>query len=102
MHASQHEWPNGTGRWSRARTLVMSQDDRSRSHDRDDVVVVTTPLDLIHELERTDHLTSTVVLTGAFAANRDLATFLVDFYPAIQILEGRNDRDRDVYLPSYG
>ena len=84
------------------RTLVVSNDERHRRavFARDDREVVATPLDMISRLE--DHQISTVVLAGGFAKNRELASFLLDFYPAVRVIDGMRDLDPDTYLPAFG
>jgi hypothetical protein len=85
------------------RTLVVSNDliHRHAICKREDRAVVSTPLDMIHQLED-HHEISTVVLAGGFAKNRELATFLLDFYPTVRVIDGRRDADPDTYLPVYG
>lgn len=67
---------------------------------RQDATVVSTPLDMISQLERAVDPISTVVLAGEFAANRELAAFLVEFYPMIGIVDG-TDPSTDPYLPAF-
>jgi hypothetical protein len=47
-------------------------------------IVVSTPLDAILRLERRNRI-RTVVLTGSYARSPELAAFLWEFYPTIQI-----------------
>lgn len=83
----------------RKRTLVVTKTPPARAPR--DTSFVATPLDLISVLEHErDHI-STVVLTGSFAAMRELTTFLVDAYPALRILSGRPGEAPDTYLPAY-
>ncbi len=63
-------------------TMIVSSD-RSMAR-QGDVIQVATPLDAIVQLE-TPELVSRVVLTGSFATNRELATFLTDSYPTVEI-----------------
>lgn len=85
------------------RTLVVSNDENHRRavFERRDRAVVATPLDMIARLEEHGEI-STVVLAGGFAANRELASFLLDFYPAVRVIDGYRDIDPDTYLPVYG
>lgn len=50
---------------------------------REDACVVVTPLDAIERLE--NRRASIVILAGSFARNRELAAFLRDFYPGVQV-----------------
>jgi len=43
----------------------------------------------------------TVVLTGPFAKNPELASFLSEAYPALRILAGQPDEEPDTYLPLF-
>ena len=81
------------------RTLVVTR--TPPSEPRPNTSFVATPLDLISVLESERELIATVVLTGSFAAMRELTTFLVDTYPALQILSGRPGEEPDTYLPAY-
>jgi hypothetical protein len=63
-------------------------------------VFVGSPLDMIQVLEHSRESIRTVVLTGRFAANRELAAYLSTTYPALAIVEGSGD-DPDPYLPTY-
>ncbi len=80
-------------------TLVVTR--TPPPHARPNTSFVTTPLDLISMLEHDRDRISTVVLTGSFAAMRELTMFLVDSYPALQILSGTPGEDPDTYLPAY-
>lgn len=89
----------------RTRTLVVSEDEGhrlllARVLD-DDTAVVATPLDMIRRLEDPWRRISTVVLAGSFAANRELASFLLDFYPLVRVIDGRSDENPDTYLPAF-
>jgi hypothetical protein len=95
------KWPDSSGRW-KPRTVVLSGDPRHRQPPRPDSVVVRTNLDLIAQLEDPRNFVVAVVLAGAFAKDRELASFLVESYPGIQVIDGTNDPDSDPYLPSYG
>ena len=83
----------------RNRVLVVSS--QRPDHSRDDTVFVGTPLDLISLLETDRNLFGTVVLTGRFAANRELTSFLAETYPMLQVLYGRPGEEPDPYLPAY-
>ena len=84
-------------------TLIVSNDESHRRAVRkgSDRAVVATPLDMIAQLEGR-HGISTVVLAGDLAKNAELATFLLDFYPSVRVIDGRHDVDPDTYLPLYG
>lgn len=76
--------------WAQVRTLVLS-DEQSwpssrRAPDRDRLFVMT-PLDLIAHLELWEIPVSTVVLAGSFGGNRELASFLLEAYPAVRIVD---------------
>lgn len=83
-------------------TLVVSNDEEHRRtlRKRSDRAVVSTPLDMIAQLED-HHEIETVVLAGTFATP-ELATFLLDFYPAVRVIDGHTETDPDTYLPLYG
>ena len=73
--------------WAQTRTLVLS-DETSRSRRRDhDRVFVVTPLDLIAYLELMELPISTVVLSGRFGGDRELASFLLESYPDLRIVD---------------
>ena len=50
----------------------------------EDPIVVATPLDAIVRLQRPQQI-RTVVLAGLYATNHELAAFLGEFYPSIQV-----------------
>ena len=81
------------------RTLVVTKS--PPLHAKPDTAFVATPLDLISVLENEREQISVVVLTGSFAAMRELTTFLVDSYPALTILSGRPGEEPDTYLPAF-
>jgi hypothetical protein len=81
------------------RTLVVTKSPPRQP--RQNTSFVATPLDLISLLEHERDRISTVVLTGNFAAMRELTMFLVDNYPALRILSGRPGEEPDTYLPAY-
>ncbi len=81
-------WPEGTGSFRRMQTVVMSGDSRLRGMlaalERPDTVVVATPLDVIARLE-SDLPIGEIVLAGSSPAHRELAAFLRETYPAVQL-----------------
>ena len=81
------------------RTLVVSRGRRKLTPKR--FHVVGTPLDMIQTLESGRSNYDVVVLTGRFAQNPDLVTFLATTYPALRILSGRADEEPDTYLPTF-
>jgi hypothetical protein len=81
------------------RTLVVTRTPPRKL--RPNTSVVATPLDLIAVLENERDQVSTVVLTGSFAAMRELTMFLTDAYPALTILSGSAGEEPDTYLPPY-
>ena len=81
-----------------ARVLVVSP--LQPLHAKPDTVFVGTPLDMMQVLEHSRETIGTVVLTGRFAANRELAAYLSTTYPALSIVEGSGENP-DPYLPTY-
>jgi hypothetical protein len=81
------------------RTLVVTQE--PPLHARPNTSFVATPVDLIALLAQEREDVSTVVLTGSFAAMRELTGFLLERYPALRVLSGRAGEDPDTYLPAY-
>jgi hypothetical protein len=84
--------------------IVTSHEDQHRIDERHgdaDVVVVTTPLDLIRELEHDSHLALTVVLRGAFARNRDFTAFLFELYPMVRVVAGHTGTGAEPYIPAF-
>ena len=68
-----------------AQTLIVSHTNRPTSGLTDeDPIVVATPLDAIVRLQRAQQI-RTVVLAGPYATNHELAAFLGEFYPSIQV-----------------
>ena len=63
-------------------TLIVSSN--GRPGERDDAMVVSTPLDAIVRLEHRKRI-RTVVLTGSYARDRELAAFLDEFYPSVRV-----------------
>jgi hypothetical protein len=79
----------------------MSGDPRHRAPRCPDAVVVRTNLDLISQLEDPQSFVVAVVLAGQFAADRELASFLIESYPGLRVIDETGDPDPDVYLPLY-
>ena len=98
-------WPDGTGKWGRVRTVIVSSDKEHRAllrqQLREDTIVVATPLELISSLEEDGNLVTTIVLAGAFARNRELTSFLYEAYPSLRVVDGRVDAVPDTYLPLF-
>jgi hypothetical protein len=94
-HAEPSSWPDCSGRWS-PRTVVVSGDPRHREPGPD-AVVVRTNLDLISQLEDPHSFVVAVVLAGRFAGDRELASFLVESYPGLKVIEDAEDPDPSVY-----
>jgi hypothetical protein len=83
------------------RTLVVSPGKKETAPKR--YMVVRSPLEMIAMLQEDRSRIETVVLSGAFAKNRELASFLNECYPALRILSGGADEDEepDTYLPAF-
>ncbi len=81
------------------RTLVVSRGRRKLAPKL--FHVVRTPLDMIQTLEEGRSNYDVVVLTGRFAQNPEIVSFLSTTYPALKILSGRPDEEPDTYLPTY-
>jgi hypothetical protein len=64
--------------------ILATATETTHSDALDEAIVVSTPLDAIARLERRNHI-RTVILTGSYARNSELAAFLWEFYPSIQI-----------------
>lgn len=64
-------------------TMIVSSSHQVVSDGDEQPIVVTTPLEAIVRLERRQ--IRTVVLTGAHASNHELAAFLGECYPSIQV-----------------
>jgi hypothetical protein len=65
-------------------TMIMASSAGPASDDDDeDAIVVTTPLDAIIRLE--SRQIRTVVLSGSYARNGELAECLGELYPSIRI-----------------
>ncbi len=80
---------------------MIVADHRVDTKNRDDVFVVTTPLEVIATLEQNRVNVSAVVLTGDLATDRELAAFLVDAYPALRVVSGTPGQVPDPYLPAF-
>ncbi len=98
-HDEPQRWPDSSGGW-KPRTVVLSADPRHRERRHPDSVVVKTNLDLISQLEDPRNVVVAVVLAGQFAKDRELASFLVESYPGLRVIDGTDDPDP--YLPVYG
>lgn len=87
LRAQDLRWQTGASRWSRIRTLVITDDagQRKRLAERRHTVVVATPLELVFALEDSDKMISTIVLAGRFVVDRDLLSFLGETYPQIGV-----------------
>ena len=96
LHATEHMIE---ARESGCRTLVVSRAKRQQTPKR--YMVVSTPLEMIAMLQEDRSRIETVVLTGPFAKNSELAAFLAESYPALRILAGRADEEPDTYLPAF-
>jgi hypothetical protein len=78
-------WPEASAVFDVPKTLVMARDAETRSRVSANALVVSTPLDLIRELEFRGTAVSSIVLTGNYARDPELAAFLYDHYPMIQV-----------------
>lgn len=78
-------WPEASAVFDIPKTLVMTRDADARKNLGANAVVVTTPLELIRELEFLGTAVSSVVLTGVFARDPELSAFLYDHYPGIDV-----------------
>ena len=83
------------------RTLVVSPRKRNLTPKR--YLVVRSPLEMITRLQEDRSRIETVILSGPFAENPELASFLTECYPALRILSGGADEDEepDTYLPAF-
>jgi len=98
-YAEPLSWPDCSGRWS-PRTVVVSGDPRHRER-RPDAVVVRTNLDLISQLEDPRNFIVAVVLAGRFAKDRELATFLIESYPGLKVIDDETEEpDLSSYRPA--
>ena len=78
-------WPEASAVFDVPKTLVMARDAATRPRESANALVVSTPLDLIRELEFRGTAISSIVLTGHYARDPELASFLYDHYPMIQV-----------------
>jgi hypothetical protein len=63
--------------------------------------VVQTNLDLISQLEDPSNLVVAVVLAGQFARDRELASFLLESYPYLKVIDGTEAPDLSAFAPLY-
>lgn len=84
-------WPDSSGRWN-PRTVIVSGDPRAHLARSPDEVVVQTNLDLISQLEDPQNFVVAVILAGAFAKDRALASFLTEAYPGLMVIDGTAPR----------
>lgn len=54
--------------------------------------MVQTNLDLISQLEDPQNFVVAVILAGAFARDRALASFLTESYPGLMVIDGTAPR----------
>ena len=78
-------WPEASAVFDVPKTLVMARDAAMRARIGSSALVVSTPLDLIRELEFRGTAISSIVLTGNYARDPELAAFLYDHYPLIEV-----------------
>ena len=87
MNQKPMQWPEASGVFNAPRTLVMASDPQDVQPRRNaEAVHVATPLDLIRMLEDPSAGLVTVVLTGRFAEDSDLTSFLRETYPRIEVV----------------
>lgn len=97
-------WARGTGQWSRTRILIVSADPTTRdqllsswSTDHD-VMVASSPLDVIRRIESEGTTISTVVLADVVGSvvRSELADFLAETYPLLRVIvtSTRSEADR--------
>lgn len=80
-------WPDASGVFNAPRTLVMTTEPHSEPRRNAETLLVTTPLDLIRHLEDPSNGLVTIILTGHFAADQDLISFLREGYRVELIVE---------------
>jgi hypothetical protein len=87
VRAEDLRWQSGATRWSRIRTLVITDDvaQRTTLTGRRDTAVVATPLELVFALEHAAALIATIVLAGRFVFDHSLTAFLRENYPDLGI-----------------
>jgi hypothetical protein len=110
MTAVTKRWPRGTGQWSRTRILIVSADPTVRSQlvtswaTDHEVIVASSPLDVIRLIEAEGKTISTVVLADVVGSvvRTELAEFLAETYPFIRVLvtstHSEGDRSQSVDL----
>jgi hypothetical protein len=79
-------WPEASAVFDIPKTLVMATDADTRSRVNARALVVSTPLELIRELEFQGTAIASIVLTGKFARDVELAAFICDHYPLIEVV----------------
>jgi hypothetical protein len=80
-------WPDASGVFNAPRTLVMTTAPHTETRRNADTLLVTTPLDLIRHLEDPSNGLVTIILTGRFAADQDLISFLREGYRVELVVE---------------
>src|SRR5688500_9101355 len=87
LRAGDLRWQTGATRWTRVRTVVITDDagQRKRLATRRNMAVVATPLELVFALEDNDPSVSTVVLAGRFVVDHALVSFLGENYPQVGV-----------------
>jgi hypothetical protein len=94
MKAVTKRWPRGTGQWTRTRILIVSADPTVREQlvtswaTDHEVIVASSPLDVIRLIENEGTTISTVVLADVVgsAVRGELAEFLAETYPFIRVI----------------
>lgn len=95
LHAVQRMNERAPG----CRTLVVSRGRRELTPSR--FHVVSGVSDMMKSLREGRANYDVVVLTGQFAENQELVSFLSNTYPALRVLSGRADEEPDTYLPTF-
>ena len=80
-------WPDASGVFNAPRTLVMTSAPDMEMNRGADTLMVTTPLDLIRHLENPSNGLVTIILTGRFAHDQDLISFLREGYRVELVVE---------------
>lgn len=101
-------WPRGTGQWSRTRVLIVSADPTVRDQlvtswaTDHEVIVASSPLDVIRLIEAEGKTISTVVLADCVGSvvRTELAEFLTETYPFIRVLVTSKHSEADRSLPA--
>jgi len=104
MTAVTKRWARGTGQWSRTRILIVSADPTTRDQllsswaTDHEVLVASSPLDVIRRLESEGTTISTVVLADCIGSvvRSELAEFLAESYPMLRVIvtPTRSEADR--------